>query len=171
MCDQYRWLRKVFLGDVGNRGKKKKCVTKFVVPYVRFLGVEKTRRCVAVPVVWCFCSVLFILACLGLTEGALCLAPFEESVLVVFFCSCVHQNRCNAQFAPHPFFPHFFFCCHWSALEKHAVLVRPRFSVTGFPPSRLQSKDSGPHRQIFVQEQLSSSSVLLLSTSVTFSLM
>lgn len=69
----------------------------------------------------------FILACLGLTEGFVCLARFEESVLVVFLFLCasksVQCSVCNPP-TPLPYFPRFFFFrCHWPALEKRAVLV------------------------------------------------
>lgn len=99
----------------------------------------------------------FILACLGLTEGFVCLARFEESVLVVFLFLCasksVQCSVCNPP-TPLPYFPRFFFfflsslACSGEACSSSAF-VRLRFSLLPLgSPLTIAKQILGPYADV-----------------------
>lgn len=93
----------------------------------------------------------FILACLGLTEGAVCLARFEESVLVVFLFLCASKSvQCSVCSPPtfHAFFLSMSLACSGEACHSSAF-VRLRFYLLLLgSPSRLRSKVWAAHADV-----------------------
>lgn len=145
------------------RGKKKKSVTKFVVPYIRF-GGGKTGCYVPFLIVWRFCS-CFYFGLSGFDRRHLFFELAKFECVLVVFSVCVHRNRCNAQFAPshtHFVLLSLSLVCSGEACSS-SVFVKLRFSLSLLgSPFSLQAKirhlvktlapgTSNPHQFYFLQ--------------------